>query len=198
MLEKFSSMQQLDLIGTFVTPLENIGIPYLVTGSVASMFYGEPRLTHDIDLVILLRTSDIAKFASCFPIENFYCPPPEVITIEIKRSSHAHFNLIHHQSGLKADCYLYVGDTLHDWAFEHQRRIILSDTISFSIAPPEYVIIRKLQYFKEGESTKHLRDIKKMLETDDSSIDQIFVSKKCKELNLDEEWARVTTGRIPS
>jgi len=28
-------------------------------------------------------------------------------------------------------------------------------------APPEYVILRKLQYFREGGSEKHLLDIKK-------------------------------------
>jgi hypothetical protein len=32
--------------------LEVLGIPYMITGSVASSFHGRPRTTHDADFVI--------------------------------------------------------------------------------------------------------------------------------------------------
>jgi hypothetical protein len=51
----------------------------MITGAVASIIYGEPRLTNDIDMVIDLKPGDIGQFANYFPIEDFYCPPPEVI-----------------------------------------------------------------------------------------------------------------------
>ena len=47
-------MQQPDLLSLFVLPLEHSNFEYMVTGSVASTLYGEPRLTHDVDLVIVL------------------------------------------------------------------------------------------------------------------------------------------------
>ena len=37
------------LIALFVRPLNECGISYLVTGGVASIVYGEPRFTRDID-----------------------------------------------------------------------------------------------------------------------------------------------------
>ncbi len=40
-----------ELLGNIVLILERLKIPYLVTGSMASMAYGEPRLTNDIDIV---------------------------------------------------------------------------------------------------------------------------------------------------
>lgn len=43
-------MQSLEFLRTFINPLEIQKIPYFVTGSIASIFYGEPRLTHDIDI----------------------------------------------------------------------------------------------------------------------------------------------------
>jgi hypothetical protein len=43
-------MQQPDLLGIFISPLEVGNFQYFITGSIASTFYGEPRLTHDIDL----------------------------------------------------------------------------------------------------------------------------------------------------
>lgn len=47
-------MQEPDLFKIFVDPLDELAIPYIVTGAVASIIYGEPRLTHDIDLVLEL------------------------------------------------------------------------------------------------------------------------------------------------
>ncbi|MBK7963143.1 MAG: hypothetical protein IPK04_19315 [Bdellovibrionales bacterium] len=44
-----------DLLSVFVLPLENSKIPYFVTGSIASIFYGEPQLTHDIDVALFLQ-----------------------------------------------------------------------------------------------------------------------------------------------
>ena len=48
-------MQDPDFIYLFVAPLESAGITYMITGSVASSIYGEPRNTFDIDLVVLLQ-----------------------------------------------------------------------------------------------------------------------------------------------
>lgn len=44
-------MQEHDLFNIFIEPLDELDIPYIVTGAVASIIYGEPRLTHDVDLV---------------------------------------------------------------------------------------------------------------------------------------------------
>jgi len=42
-------MLEPDLIELFARPLNQAGIRYFVSGSVAAMLYGEPRVTHDID-----------------------------------------------------------------------------------------------------------------------------------------------------
>ena len=42
-----------DLLELFVARLDAIGVRYLVTGSIAATLYGEPRATHDIDLVVM-------------------------------------------------------------------------------------------------------------------------------------------------
>ncbi len=54
-------MQSPDLLGIFLTPLEKNEIPYFVTGSIASIFYGEPRLTHDVDVVIHFSSGQIVE-----------------------------------------------------------------------------------------------------------------------------------------
>ena len=72
-------MPEPNLFRIFVSRLNKLSIPYMITGAVASIIYGEPRLTNDIDLVIDMTPDDVESFADAFPIEDFYCPPPEVI-----------------------------------------------------------------------------------------------------------------------
>ena len=85
-------MQDHNLFGIYLDILNKNQIQYFVTGSVASIVYGEPRLTHDIDLVIFLREKEVEKFIKAFPIEEFYAPPEEIIRTELKRQVRGHFN----------------------------------------------------------------------------------------------------------
>src|SRR3954454_17360996 len=98
-------MPEPELFLLFVRPLNRAGIRYVVTGSVAAIFYGEPRLTHDVDLVVFLNTSDIRALAELFPSADFYVPPAEVMVIEAQREQRGHFNIVHVASGFKADLY---------------------------------------------------------------------------------------------
>ena len=99
-------MSETDLVLLYTRRLERAGFTYMITGSVAGVFYGEPRVTHDVDLVLALKRSDTPRIAELFPLEEFYCPPEEIIVQEVLRAQRGHFNLIHHESGFKADVFL--------------------------------------------------------------------------------------------
>jgi hypothetical protein len=173
----------------FVTRLERLGVPYMVTGSTAGIIYGEPRMTHDVDIVIALTVRDIPAIAAAFPIEEFYCPPEDVLAIEVRRGQRGHFNLIDHGTGFKADIYVAF-DELHRWALAH-RRIVSVDGLQLSLAPVEYVILRKLEYFREGQSQKHVRDIRGMLAVSSEQLDRSFLESWIARLGLTAEWERV-------
>lgn len=173
----------------FILRLERLGIPYMVTGSTAGILYGEPRLTHDIDIVIALSLRDVPAFVTAFPIEEFYCPPDDVLVLEVRRGQRGHCNLIHHDSGFKADIYIAF-DELHRWALAHRRTIVL-DGLSMSVAPVEYVILRKLEYFREGKSEKHMRDIRGMVAISVAQIDRAFLEQWIDRLGLASQWAQV-------
>ena len=106
---------------------------------------------------------------------------------EAARSEKGHFNLIHHDTGFKADVYLAGNDPLHAWAFTRRREIKIDDD-SIWIAPPEYVILRKLQFYQEGRSEKHLRDIDAMIERSADDMDEPLLMNKISELGLGEVW----------
>src|SRR5438876_489195 len=118
----FSCMPEADLFLLFVRPLNRAGIRYVVTGSVAAIFYGEPRLTHDVDFVVFLNEADINSLSKAFPAPDFYLPPHETITTETLREQRGHFNIIHVETGFKADMYLTGRDDLNAWAFRLRRK----------------------------------------------------------------------------
>jgi len=182
-----SSTQPADLFLLFTNPLESLGFRYLVSGSVASILYGEPRVTHDIDIVLELPADAAPRLAALFPPEAFYCPPEEVISLEARRRSRGHFYLIHHQTGFKADIYLDDAGPLHEWALDNRRKVNLPNGHLW-IAPPEYVIVSKLTYFREGGGEKHVRDIRGMLEISGNDIDLDTIEQWVQRLGLDEAW----------
>ncbi|MBW2067246.1 MAG: hypothetical protein JRJ03_20265 [Deltaproteobacteria bacterium] len=129
----------------------------------------------------MMGAGDIERVVKAFPAKEFYCPPADVLKIEIKRFQRGHFNLIHHETGARADIYLAGEDKLHEWALANKREVELEGERVW-VAPPEYVIIRKLEYFKEGGSEKHVRDIAGILELSSDKIDfrqlEEFVHRK--------------------
>lgn len=179
----------------FTRTLNKLGIRYMVSGSIAAIYYGEPRMTNDVDIVVILRREDVALLTSAFSLEEFYCPPPEVIESERRREQRGHFNLIHHETGFKADIYPSGREPLHGWGFARAvEASIEGEKVSF--APPEYVMVRKLQYFREGGSQKHLRDISRMLVGLGENWDRTALESLIKANGLAAEWTLVSSFEI--
>lgn len=187
-------MQDPDFITLFVAPLEKAGIRYMIAGSVASSIYGEPRNTLDIDMVVLPDSNQISQFPALFPAEDYYLPPNEVIAIESRREANGHFNIIHHNTGLKADIYLSRNHPALPWALEHTRRVPTA-TCEISLAPPEYVIIHKLGFYKESGHQRHLRDIAGMIEQQE--LDQTLLQHHITALNLTAQYQAAVALTYP-
>ncbi len=183
-------MQLINLFDVYLNVLEENNIDYCVTGSVATIIYGEPRLTNDIDLVISLSENQIDNFYTYFPYEKYYMPPKEVIIDEIKRFNRGHINIIEHNSGFKADIYFVGKDNLLAWALENKKRFsFLGHDIS--VAPPEYVIIKKIEFYREGGSSKHLTDIKGVIKHFNGKIDFKFIEQNLFKLGLLDIWKNI-------
>lgn len=179
-------------LAIFAPGLNQAGIMWMAVGSIASNAYGEFRTTNDVDLVVIIPPSRIEAFADAFPVAEFYCPPPEVIKQEAARPERGHFNLIHHETAFKADIYVAKQDSLHNWAIQHRRELV-AENVPVWIAPPEYVIIGKLEFFREGGREKHLRDIRGMLAA--TEIDRAFLETEIAERNLTDAWRKCQLAR---
>jgi hypothetical protein len=177
-----------DLIGLFIQPLEALGLAYMITGGVASVIYGDPRFTRDVDVVLELQEPEAETLLGGFSSEDYYLPPLEAVREEALRRRHGHFNIIHRDTGLRADVYLMGDDPLHEWAFPRRERVTLDAGTAIWLAPVEYVVLRKLEYFRESGSDRHLQDISVMLRTRGDGLDTAEFNRWIENLSLHEPW----------
>jgi len=183
-------MPEAELSLLFLRPLNKLGVRYIVSGSVASMLYGEPRFTNDVDVVVFLRHDDIPRLMAAFPSPEFYLPPAEIIAAEIARPQSGQFNALHVATGFKADIYTTGRDEFNAWAFRNARKMEFKGEL-IVVAPPECVIVRKLEYYREGESDKHLRDIRSMLAVSGDQINWAELDEWIRVRGLEAEWKAV-------
>jgi hypothetical protein len=178
----------------FAPRFDASGVEWMIAGGVASIVYGEPRLTQDLDIVASLAAVDADRLARQFPEPEFYCAPPEVIAEEAGREAFGHFNVMHLETGARADVYLVGKDALARRGLAARRTIqLLGRTVP--IAPPEDVILHKLRFRQKGASDRHLRDVRAMLRVLGDSIDRIALARDAAELGLTAEWAEMEAER---
>ena len=65
-------MTQAELLRYLVEVLETLGAEYMIGGSQAAMYYGEPRLTRDVDVIVALRLEHLPALLERFPPAEFY------------------------------------------------------------------------------------------------------------------------------
>jgi len=181
-------MGPFELLQKVVEVFENLRIPYLVTGSVAAMAYGEPRLTNDIDVVAAIDEQHIADLLSAFPSDEFYINEE---TVREAVHHHGQFNIIHPASGLKVDVIMKQDTPFDTSRFGRIRRIYPAEAYQANFAAPEDVIIKKMEYYKEGGSEKHLRDIAGILKISGEMVDRDYIVDWAKRLGLSEIWDAV-------
>jgi len=177
-----------ELLQKIVVIFEHLQIPYLVTGSVASMAYGEPRLTNDIDVVAGIEEQHVADLLKAFPADEFY-----ISENMVREAIHYHgqFNIIHPASGLKVNVIIKQNTPFDSSRFKRMQRIHPADSYKANFAAPEDVIIKKMEYYGEGGSEKHLRDITGILKISGELVDRDYISEWAKRLGLTEIWDAV-------
>jgi hypothetical protein len=177
-----------DLLKRLTDTLEQLGINYLATGSVATIAYGEPRMTVDIDVVVELKLEDVDKLCAAFPAQEYYVSPESARDAVTQRFQ---FNIIHNASGFKADVIIPKDTPFERSRQKRGRRVRLRPDLEVTFASPEDVIVRKMEYYKEGESSKHLRDIAGVLKVQGSKIDRDYIKHWASQLGVAKVWEQI-------
>jgi hypothetical protein len=181
-------VNQAELLRYVIEVLESQKLTYMVVGSFASSTYGEARLTHDIDIVVSLFADAVDRLCIAFPAPEFYVSAAAAREAVQMRGQ---FNVIHPTSGNKVDFMIARDDAWGRSQLSRRcRQPILADRETF-VAAPEDVILAKLQYYQEGESEKHLRDIAAMLQVSGDEIDKSYIEHWAVQLGVTREWQTV-------
>jgi hypothetical protein len=181
-------MELAELQRRLVEVLEAADIPYFVTGSAATIYYGEPRFTNDLDIVAEIRESHIPNLLAAFPSPEFYLSP-DALRDAIRRRSMV--NILHPGFGLKVDLIVPASTPFNTSRFQRKVRVHPSEGQQAWYSAPEDIILKKMDFYREGGSDKHLRDITGMFKVMGDQIDTTYIAEWAARLDLEEIWALV-------
>jgi len=167
--------------------LEECGIPYMVAGSVASILYGEPRLTNDMDVVAEIEPRHVDGFLAHFGAEDFYAPSADFVRRVIE--SGGLFDIIHVASASKVDIIVRRRTEFAALEFSRRQRVPFTEQLEASVATPEDVILSKLLFYAQGRSEKHLSDIAGILRVSAGRVDLGYVEAWVSRLGLRDAWS---------
>lgn len=153
-----TSADQLDILKLITARLDELGIDYMLTGSVAAGWYGQPRTTRDIDLVAVLYPAHADTLAAGLSGE-FECDRD---TMRSAILAHRPFTIFHQSSVHKIDIVVRQDSDFEGEKFERRRRLDIDGQAVWVIAP-EDLILSKLMWVKQSPSELQLRDIRAMI-----------------------------------
>lgn len=177
--------------------MEAAGIDYMVSGSIASSLQGEPRATHDIDIVVAIRTpaSDVAaQLKTAFPEPDFYLDEGAVIDAIASRGM---FNLIDTREGDKVDFWLLTDDAF-DLARFDRRYIEVFQGTRLPVSRPEDTILMKLRWAALlGGSEKQFTDALRVYEVQHGRLDEPYLDHWSENLGVKAALTRLRAEARP-
>lgn len=181
-------MSQPELLKTVAQTLDTLGIDYMITGSVASSLQGEPRLSHNIDIVIAVEHKDAARLIKCFPPPQYYLDEEDMLSAI---RSGKMFNLMDVHGGDKVDFWM-----LTEEAFDRSRfaRKYTEDFMGLKIkvSRPEDSILMKLKWAAlSGGSEKKFTDALRVYEVQLNKLNIPYLQQWVKTLNIESLWERL-------
>jgi hypothetical protein len=168
--------------------LREADIPFMLTGSLAAAYYGAPRATQDLDLVIECQPDNLRQFVNAVRGAGLYVDLEAAL--EALRTA-GQFNAIDPSTGWKADLIFRKARPFSESEFgRRQHRELLG--IEIALATLEDLIIAKLEWSELGNSELQRRDIRELTEMAGDSIDRDYLERWIDALNLRQAWDGVS------
>ncbi|MGH9524166.1 MAG: hypothetical protein ACRD3E_16710 [Terriglobales bacterium] len=180
-----------DLLSRLAPALERAGIPYMLTGSVASSAHGTARSTQDLDIVIAPTQAQLIAFIREFPIDQYYADEQQALSALANRSQ---FNVIDFATNWKTDFIIAKDSEYARTAMSRRLRIEIGGTPVY-VASPEDVILAKLQWAKLTMSDRQLDDVRGILRAQRDKLDFAYTEGWIRELGVEAEWQKVRETR---
>jgi len=172
-------------LSEFAAALERAGVRYAVGGSIASSYFGEPRSTLDVDILIELEPTRIPELVRELS-RDFLVTEDDIRDAILRRTN---FNAIHARAFTRMDVYI-AGDSELDRA-QLERRVEqplhehTSETIQ--VTAPEVLVLRKLDWFRKGQllSDRQWLDVLGVLKKQAHHLDLAYMRDLASQTGLD-------------
>lgn len=184
-------MSLAELLATTIARLERAGVPYMITGSVASSYHGEPRATRDLDIVIDPDPGGLARLVGDLEAGGLYV---DAEAADRALADRTQFNAIDAGTGWKVDFLVRKDRPFSRREFARRERASLVGVPGW-IASPEDTIVAKLEWAAAGGSERQLTDVAAMLDIGGDSLDLAYVRRWVAELGLREAWSQAQALR---
>lgn len=181
-------LSEMQILALVANHLDALKIPYYVGGGIASINYGEPRLTNDADVAVRLRPLHIPEFVKV--LENDF-----VVSAEAMQNAlvlRYTFNIIHIETAFKMDFYPIADDDAMSIAAFARRELIDIGTGKVWMASAEDVVLAKLRWFRKGGevSEKQWRDVLGILKVQGEKLDMEYLALQSKQFEFADLFER--------
>lgn len=153
-----SMNEQLEVLKLVALRLDDAGIAYMISGSIALSYYAQPRMTRDIDIVVELKSENAERLVDLFEAD-FYIDA-EMVRDAIARSGM--FNIIHYDSVIKVD-FIILKDTPYRQQEFVRRYTMEIDGTTLWFVTPEDLLLSKLVWAADSESEMQLNDVRNLI-----------------------------------
>jgi len=172
--------------------LESCGIRYLIGGSLASAYAGEPRSTLDIDFVVDITIARVPGLAAALGADFYF----DAQTFAAAIRSGTSVNAIHEPSGIKVD--FFIAHSKLDRQ-QMDRRILrqIGGASALYFYTAEDILLQKLIWFRLGGETsdRQWRDILGIVVVQGPALDRAYLKEQASALDLDALLAKALDPR---
>ena len=164
----------------------------MLAGSFASAYYGAPRTTQDIDLVIAATPAELRSFVSLLPSDEYYVDLDAALEAHARQSM---FNVVDLTTGWKIDLIIRKSRAFSEEEFSRRKCVDLPGVALF-VASAEDIVVAKLEWAKQAQSQRHIEDVAGILRMRSHLLDHAYLEKWIDALGLGPEWkqAQRTAG----
>ncbi len=178
---------QKEFLKDIITALAQAGISYMVSGSISSTFYGQPRSTQDVDIIIEATLENLQELVSILQNKDYYADEEAAL----EALSHTSlFNVFDASSGYRAD-FIIRKDRPYSLEEFKRRKIVDVLGLSLYLVAPEDAILSKLEWAKTAQSERQFTDALGVAIVQAETLDWEYMQTWARILDLNKYYQRL-------
>jgi hypothetical protein len=181
-----------ELLASVIGRLERAGIPYMVTGSLASSYHGAPRATFDVDIVVDPEPEALAALVDGLQAAAFYVDRNVALDALASRSQ---FNAIGPDAS-KVDFIIRRDRPFSREEFSRRQPADLLGTAGY-VTTAEDLVLAKLEWAAASGSDRQLSDVVGILAIA-GPLDAAYIDRWAGVLGVADTWQCLRDESRPS